>query len=195
MRFATVTLAVVLMPLAVLANPGPGQDVLYFDVGEGANCISPPDNGEFSVTIYLGGLSSFTAEGIVEISFRLDRTFGGVKLGQTSYLYGPESGDVEGEGWTCTTGGECAGPNASGLIPIARVDYLYLGVPGVIVPAPHESAGASVTTCLGEAWFWNSYDLPSGGTVGVGTEPPGGCVGGTPVVDVSWGAIKALYRE
>jgi len=192
---AVLAIAVASVPSVVVANPGPASDFLYFDVGDGANCVWPAYGDEFAVTVYLGDLSMWTDEGIVEISFRLDRTFAGIKLGQTSYLYGPESGDVEGAGWTCTTGGECTGVMASGLIPIARIDYVYLGEPGVIVPVLHESEGASLTTCLGESWFWSSYELPIGGTVGVGMDAPGGCVGGSPVVDGSWGAIKALYRE
>ena len=196
MKLAVVALvvAVISVPSVAVANPGPASDVLYFDTGGGANCVWPADGEEFSVTVYLGDLSWFTAEGIIEISFRLDRTFAGVKLGQTSYLYGSESGDVEGAGWTCTTGGECAGANPSGLIPIARIDYLYLGEPGVIVPVPHETAGLSVTTCSGVAWSWHAGEPPPGGTVGVGMDAPGGCVGSSPVVDRSWGAIKALYK-
>jgi hypothetical protein len=194
MRYAAAAVLITLVSTAAFSNPGPGEDALYFDAGGGTNCIWPPVGSEFTVTVLLGDLSSTTEEGIVEISFRFDRTFSGVQLSQTSLLYGPESGDVEGAGWTCATGGECAGPSPQGFIPIAQVEYLYLGVPGVILPAAHNEHGTSLINCFDEPWFWNLYDVPVGGELGVGMEPPGGCLQGTPVADVSWGAVKALYR-
>jgi hypothetical protein len=196
MRSIAIALIVVCVSGVAFSNPGPATDYLYFDVGGGANCIWPLENETFTVTVYLGDLGLFTEDGITEISLRFDRTFEGIKLGQTSWLYGSESGDIEDSGLTLSTPlGECATPNQFGLIPIISVEYLYLGGPGTITPAAHASAGNSLVNCYDVGVTWYLYgNFETGGTVGVGMEPPEGCLGGTPVADVSWGVVKALYR-
>ncbi len=196
MRYVAIALIVVCVSGVAFSNPGPATDYLYFDVGGGANCIWPLENETFTVTVYLGDLGLFTDDGITEISLRFDRTFEGIKLGQTSWLYGSESGDIEDSGLTLSTPlRECATPSQFGLIPIVSVEYLYLGGPGTITPAAHASAGNSLVNCHDVDVTWYLYgDFNTGGTVGVGMEPPEGCLGGTPVGDVSWGVVKALYR-
>ena len=120
-------------------------------------------------------------------------------MSQTNLLEGLTIGDVEDGGWGITNGASCAYPNADGFIPLAEVEYLYLGSPGTITPVAHPEWGAEFADC-GE---WNDlfdWSLPEwsgepGGVAGVCIAPPYGC-GEVPVDDAlcSWGRIKTLFR-
>lgn len=71
-------------------------------------------------------------------AFLLVRTFAGFKLAQTALLGGLDFGDAEVDpGWTIAAGGDCVYPDDDGVVCVARITYLYLGVPGTLDIRPH----------------------------------------------------------
>jgi hypothetical protein len=194
MRACAIALLVALMAVGASANPQLYPDNMHLDLG-GSNCIWPSMSELITVRVYLGDLSLYSQQGITAIAFRFERTFYGFLLESESLLGGPGYGLVEDYGWVSTSGGDCAYPNEWDVIPVARFLYLYLGLPGTIEVQPHLVEGATFVTCASaEEYSWNYYDMYYMSYAGVGMESPYGCGPVTPVTQVSWGAIKSLYR-
>ena len=191
----TVALLLILLVAGVcLASPNRAVENIHLDLGDGTNCAWPVPDQTFVVRIYLDNLDAIGCEtdGITGISFKFERTFGGLKIRQTSLLGGTDLGDVEADGWWCSTGGVCVEPDAAGVILVGEVEYQYSGVPGVIDVVPHSANGRVIADCGYGLCDWNLPD-PPGGVGGVGMEPPRGC-GAVPVASSTWGMVKALYR-
>ena len=84
--------------------------------------------------------------GVMRAGFLLDRTFSGLKTAQVNLLGGPDFGDAEVDGWTITSGPDCAYP-ADDVVLAARLTYLYLAEPGNLDVLPHPESGRHVEDC------------------------------------------------
>ena len=177
-----------------LANPVVYPDNIHLDLG-GSNCAWPDPGGLVTVTVFLGDLSEYSQNGITSISFRFERTFGGVLVNTEDLLGGPGDGNVEADGWVSTSVEGCEHPNAWGAIPLAQFVYWFNGEPGTIEVQPHLENGPTYLPCdSAEIQFWNYEEMYYCSYAGVWMEPPEGCGPVTPVTEFSWTAIKALYR-
>jgi hypothetical protein len=83
---------------------------------------------------------------------------------------------------------ECVGP---GPVPVAVLQCLYLGTPGDILIRDHPAYPRHVWDCHEPPGMIEYCVLWHGG---VGKDPLIGDCEGSPVSDVSWGAIKEFYR-
>jgi hypothetical protein len=189
MRVLVCALALVVAAVPAIANPV-WNDEMALEFDDGSNCAWPYDGQPVTVRVVLKDLS-MDWEGVVGVSFRLERTFTGVLLDQRSLLGGDIwFGSVEEEGVVFVSP-DCVVPS-DGRVPVAEFDYMFLGDPGLLTVEGHASDGPAFADCSTAIRFWNT-DLELN-TVGFHVEPPGGCHGASPVGDASWGSIKALYR-
>jgi hypothetical protein len=191
MRIALVLLFTLTLAALALANPYPEPNQVHFDVGNGSNCIWPNAGDLVTVTVFLDEFGSSQWEGLSSIGFQFYRTFEGFKLSQTNLLGGPDFGDVEVDGWMLTSGEDCAEPDADDAIPLGEVVYLYF-YPGLIELLPHPQSGYIFTYCNDDSDWWVHSETDDY-MAGLGMEPPSGCTP-TPVSDVTWGTVKAVFR-
>jgi hypothetical protein len=189
-------IAFIAMPVLAGQNP----DIrIYLDVDPPNKIheIHPTASATFDVYVCM---DCFSADGGTRgTAFLLQRTFTGFKLSQTSLLGGLDFGDAETDpGWTLAAGADCVYPGAEGVVCIARIQYLYLGVPGTLNLHPHglvePGTGSEVLDCDFASDFYCIYANlgvsapPDPGEDGCDCEPP------QPVEDSTWGGIKSLYR-
>ena len=190
--------AVVSLMLAMAFVAGPAIAVdnpdirvyLDSDPPNEINEITPADNSTFSVYIVIDCFGE--GGGTRGLGIVFDRTFGGVKLGQTSLLGGLDMGDIEDDGWTFVAGVDCVYPDVNGMVVGGYIDYLYQGTPGTIQIVSHPVSGREVLDCNDLMDYFCIYK-----NFGVhDTAPAGepGCDCDTAVEEHTWGAIKALYR-
>jgi hypothetical protein len=127
-------------------NPG---ICIYLDADppNGVHRIEPQTSQTFDVYVCLKGFG--WRGGTRGTAFLFERTFSGFKLAQESLLDGLDFGDVEVDGWTIAAGADCAYPPCAieGILVIARVTYLYLGVPGTLTLLPHPGTGRQTLDC------------------------------------------------
>jgi hypothetical protein len=194
-------LAVIALALATTAhaNPSIDYDVYGLDLGSGTNCVWPAEGQVFTATVYVYGtdhLYGHIADGIRGASFKLTRTFGGQVLSVTNLFSDWQLGgpSPEWDQWVVASD-DCVMPDEDDVILLGSVEYLYLGPPGLLTIGPNSVDGLMVVDCNYNGWQIEYDDPPYNLRLvgGVGVVPPQGC-GTTPVSDVSWGAIKALYR-
>jgi len=164
---------------------GDNPDIrIYLDVDPPnyVHRIDPDVNDMFDVYICLDTFGEGAGTRGVGVLF--DRTFGGIKTGQTNLLGGLDMGDVEVDGWSCVAGADCVYPDENGIVTVGYVSYLYTGAPGGIAILEHPVSGTEVLDC---------NDIEDHfiviGNLGVNADPPE-----APVEARSWGSIKALYR-
>jgi hypothetical protein len=193
--------AIVVIALALAtcahANPVLVYDVYGLDLGSGTNCIWPVEGQVFTATVYVYGddyWSGHVASGIRYAYFKLTRTFGGQLLSFTNLLSDYQTGGPELDRWIVASP-DCVMPDEDGVILLGSVEYLYLGPPGLLTIEPTALDGLMVVDCDYHAWQIEHGYPPYNSLLvgGVGMVPPQGC-GTTPVSQVSWGALKALYR-
>jgi hypothetical protein len=186
--------AVLALAVALLlsAPSGATPPSLYFDMGDGTNCVAPEPYSFIDVTLLVGSLTE-DIEGVAFITLKVERTFSGVFQGWINLLGGglPIGNPELGVDWG-PPAGDCVAPNDYGVVPVALLHYFYLLEPGTIAPDPaHANA---FWDCDAVVWGLNHAELPPGGIGGVGVVPPGGCTGVVPVESASWGTLKALFR-
>ena len=194
MRTVMAVMLVLCAPLMCLANPVPTLDALQFGTDEGLYCVWPSEGAEFTVTVVvdIDNLMYLPRpDGVIEVAFMFERSFGGEKIDERCLLGGPYYGDVENGGVVaCAAPGDCVLPDEDGLVPVAEIVYVYSGSPGLIHLIAVPGIGGLVALCPPGCTPW-SNSLPS--IAGVGMESPNGC-NVSPVHDLGWSAIKALYR-
>jgi hypothetical protein len=165
-------IGLVILALAATACAGQNPNLRIFLDADPPNRVSridPPPNSLVDVYIVLDRFGPCDA-GMMGTAFLFDRTFGGMKLAQTSMLGGIEFGDVEVDGWTLTSGVDCAYPdNENGIVVVGRVEYFYTGTPGTITLHPHPVSGRFTTDC---DYMDDEYCI--GGHFGVNQDPPEG---------------------
>jgi len=186
MRRSVLVSIVALLALSA-GPPGAGaqryEDAIWFEAGNGTNCVMPQPNEVVTATLLMSYLE-YAAAGIQSVAFSFERTFGAFKLSQTNLLGGPDFGDVEVDGWTVTAGDGCVEPQF-GIIYIAQVKYLYLGTPGVIELKAHPVDGAVFQDCGGVSREWGDSSY-YGTFMGVGvTLPHSGC-NSVPAVEAAY---------
>jgi hypothetical protein len=116
--------------------------------------------------------------GLVGVTLRLERTFGGFLLGATNLLEGLVLGDfddIEADGWVIATPGDCAYPDEAGVVVALELQYLYLGPTGSLQVQPHVNEGAVAVDCDFDEDTWSVATLASHGfygTMGVNQDAP-----------------------
>lgn len=193
MRCVVVVLLTLSLTQVVGANPTI-DDSFCLDMGGGTNCIWPYPGQVITATVYLEPHHwCWWPDGIRGASFRLERTFGGQRLGQTNFLGGLSIGNPD-IGWDIVAGADCVEPDANGVIVLGQVQYLYEGPPGLLRIRNHPTfQRLSVVGCNYQMRHIDESSLGYYQYGGVGVVAPWGCLT-TPVALVSWGTIKALYR-
>jgi hypothetical protein len=193
MKHLLLVMALASVPVLAAGNPSPQLDVIVFDMGDGSNCICPQPDTPFTVTAMLARLD-YAENGIRQIAFSFHRTFGGDMVSATNLLGGTMLGDPESGSGCMLLADDCVLPNETGFIPLVSCEYLYTGVPGVILPHGYGTEGARFVDCAGDTCYWMFLWSDYGGNAGICMDPPYGCGVVVPVENATWGSIKALYR-
>ena len=180
-------------------EPPPEGDVrIYLDADPNNHVheIHPDASTTFDVYVCLDCFEP--GQGTRGTAFLLVRTFQGFKLAQTSLLGGLDFGDAEVDpGWTIAAGADCVYPDADGVVCVGVIQYLYLGVPGTLDILPSGLAqpgtGREVLDCDFQSLYYCIH-----ANLGVSMPPNPGepdceCEP-SPVMNTSWGGIKALFR-
>jgi hypothetical protein len=188
--------ALMIVACAVTAFAGTNPDVrIYLDVDPpfGVHEVHPNPGTTFDVYVCLDCLGA--GSGTRGTAFLLERSFVGFKLSQTSLMGGLDFGDAEVDGWTLAAGSDCLYPDASGVVCVGVIQYLYQGPdPGTLDILPHPGTGREVLDCdFASDFYCVAANLgvsmpPNPGESGCDCEPP------APVEDATWGGIKSLYR-
>ena len=211
MRTLLTALVLLLVAASCWANPWiPADgDWLKFDFGGGSNCVWPAVGETLRLRLVLDDLC-LVQTGINGIAGSVYWDFSADLLDARCLLAGAPGDSM----LIVSAGGqavffqfisfdECSVPDESGSIPVVALDLVYTGVPGTIWFEPWVDEW---TPGMPSGLVW--YTMPEGGGMwyphqyyfdfefrgGVGAEPLGGCTGTSVVSDLSWGAIKALYR-
>ncbi len=166
-------LALLAMFVAVgVIQAGQNPDInIFIEFDNGENRIDPVTNQFFSAYVCFENFGP--GGGMTAAEFRFNRTFGGLKLGETNLLGGIDLGDPEtGDGWTISAP-SCVFPDAGGVVVAAKVDYLFQGPAGIIEVLPHALSGANVNDCFAAVDTW-CVRLDPPGHGGVWTDPPPG---------------------
>jgi hypothetical protein len=174
-------------PGEVMSNPVAIEMMIDFDPPNMVNEIYPTPYTTFNA--YLVADFTGLAEGTNMVAFRFDVSPEmGVVTGFTSgnpIIFITGSWDTG----LIVTSTDCIDTFPATL---GYLNVLYLGVPGQIRIEPHLLAGHVFATC-DEPSEEYEYCYVLDGAVGMnGTEPRFICT--NPVQDVTWGAIKTLYR-
>jgi len=186
MRIAT-TFAVLVVAVAASANPIAFDMYVDFDPPNGAMSVYPPPYT--SVNAYIvSDLSYLTGDLIYGISLDVEVPAGSAQMSDfvpASPVYFVTG--IVGDGITVIKE-DCF---ESGTVVLGHVPVLYLGVPGVVQIVAHPHQGHIFTTCPDYDEY--TYCITMGG--GLGMEPLAPldlCL--SPVQNVEWGVIKAMYR-
>lgn len=184
MRYVWMAMLALLVAGAALADGNPDLLLgLDMDPPNEMNRYDPAISEIFSV--YLVFREIGPGSGITGCSFMITRTFGGVYLSTTNMM---NSGLIIGTpevGCSLSAGGGlCIEPDGNGEVIAAEIQYLYTGVPGTLTLVPDPGQGAVATDCDVLLDTWTDYM-----NFGVGMDAPP-----SPVEEISWGSIKALYR-
>ena len=186
MRVAT-AFAVLLVAVTVSANPIAIELYVDFDPPNGAISIYPPPYS--SVNAYVvSDLSYMVGDPIYAVSLDVEVPPGSAQM--SGFVPASPSYSVTGilgDGITVSSE-DCFD---SGTVVLGHVPVLYLGVPGVVQIVAHPTQGHVFETCPDHDEYTYCYVM--GG--GLGMEPLAPldlCL--SPVEDVQWGVIKAMYR-
>jgi len=186
----TVIVSVVIVTLGAgiaLANPIIAENIyIDFDPPYYNHRIDPVPYTIFDAFIMVE--TFFDGPGFMEISFGLELT-PGMSSATVFEVLLPDYVSIG----LCETGitltsTDCITP-AMQPMPIAVLHCMYTGTPGDIEITYHPESPGLIVLCDDSLQV---FCILSHG--GVGQEPLGGDCGGNPVEDVSWGAIKGLYR-
>ncbi|MBD3366586.1 MAG: hypothetical protein GF405_00260 [Candidatus Eisenbacteria bacterium] len=173
---------------SAFANPVWNDEVVV-EFSDGQNCVWPHPGQVITARVVLTE-PGYAQDGITAFAFRIDRTFGGFVVETRNLLGGLMIGSLESEG-VSVGAATCVTPDGQGRIPIVEIDYFYDGMPGLLSVLWHVDEGATFVDCDQNYHTW--YNDSERNVGGVGMEPPGGCYE-SPVAEMSWGAVKALYR-
>ncbi len=191
MRATLCILALVITVSPASANPV-WNDGVIVEFADGQNCVWPSYPNQVITARVVLTEPILAQAGIVGFAFRIERTFGGWVLDTRNLLDpgGLMAGSVEGDGLSLASA-TCVLPDEQGRIPIAEIDYVYLGPPGLLTVTGSLLDGQTFVDCEVAWQSWYTYeDLNTGG---VGEVPPAGCFN-SPVETLSWGSIKAMYH-
>ena len=174
------------------ANPVPSEDLyISFDPAGGrVHETDPAPNTTIRAYIVLD-MSPYTLNGMTVVSFRLSdprEDFPGVITTATfvnllDIAVGDWNEGITLASTTCRT---------SWPLVIGRLDCFYLGGPASICIYDDPDFPHWVVDCTlpsGQVWL---YDATASGLIAGGD---GICEQAAPIEDVTWGAIKAMYRE
>jgi hypothetical protein len=193
MRPIVIALAALAMAAPSLADQNPDIRIyLDADPPDYVHQICPEPMTTFEVYVCL---DCFGEEGGLRgVIFRFERTFGGYLTTKIPLLGSNHLGDPEDEtyGWTIVSDGDCVYPDENGIVVVGLCVYLYVGPPGTLDLARVDVSWEDTLDCDMQNDFFCVY-----ANLGVCVPPnPGqGCdCLVTPVADVSWGSIKALYQ-
>ncbi|MBN1630357.1 MAG: DUF1565 domain-containing protein [Thermoleophilia bacterium] len=157
---------VVLVPVTMSVSERPVHAFLRFENDQ--NYVEPEPYTTITATLFLDGLDA--GEGITEVDFMVERSFGGITANWTNLLGGLTFGTPE---TGCVVAGACAQPDSSGRVAIAEMSYVYDGTPGDLQLAGHPEYGRTAYDCASNARTWCVDRRPSG-HAGVGVAPPPG---------------------
>jgi hypothetical protein len=195
MKYFVIALMVLTMAGAAFAVGNPDIRIyLDADPNNLVHEVHPPASSTFDVYVCLDCFGEDPVNsGTTGTAFLLIRTFQGFKLAQTRLWPGLDFGDAEVDGWTIALA-PCVYPDADGVVCVGVIQYLYLGVPGTLDIVPHPGTGREVLDC---AFLSNCYCVWK--NLGVSVPPNPGevdcdCPEPGPVENMSWGAIKGLFR-
>ncbi|HYW68874.1 MAG TPA: hypothetical protein VE960_04655 [bacterium] len=208
MRIAIVLVAVLLAASVSSANPSPAWPVLFIDFDEDGlpdgdpvvDYIAPAPYTNISAYVGLSCTGTTPYDTFSAVSFGLNDiaaeypgmavlvTFENLMPGDLSV------GDPFDGGITIATG-DCV---TTSCVFLGRVDFFYLGGWCCIEIRDHTDYPRWVVDCQdpGQVHY---YCVGNNGSVGGATCAPGEdcgfypCDNASPVEDISWGAIKALY--
>jgi len=177
------------------AEDGANPDIrIYLEADPNNHVHEIHPNGSETFDVYVCFDCFGEGSGTRGTAFLLIRTFTGFKLSQMALLNGLDFGDAEVDGWTIAAGTDCVYPDIDGVVCVGVIQYLYLGVPGTLDIVPHPGTGREVLDCdfLSNCWCVHA-------NLGVSVPPNPGdpdceCEPPNPVEDMSWGAIKSLFR-
>jgi hypothetical protein len=179
--------AALMVAVTVSANPIAIELYVDFDPPNGAMSIYPPPYS--SVNAYIvSDLSYMVADPIYSISLDVEVPAGSAQMSDfvpanpVFFVTG-----IVGDGITVINE-DCFD---TGTVVLGHIPILYLGVPGVIQIVEHPYQGHTFATCPDYDEY--TYCTTMGG--GLGMEPLAPldlCL--SPVQDVEWGVIKAMYR-
>ncbi len=195
MRSAIAVLVLVLLASMAVANPlptWPAVSLTFTDNGTYEPEVYPPPYTPTSVYLMVTcGLGDIDTS-VSAISFAFDYTPGSIiATGYTSLL-----ADVIITGdWETGITLAATEPVLTSQVPVARMDFMYLGVPGYIMVADHPLYPRQVIA-------GNGYDFPYCLVNYAGVDQPHMmideycwfCEPMNPVDEVNWGTIKSLYR-
>jgi hypothetical protein len=187
-RTALVTAVAVclLCPFTASANPIIGEQVyIDFDPPNAVHSVYPELFEEVEAYVVVDLMQGYH-EDFRAIYFRLATTPG--TADQPSFTNLLPGAIVEGdwfEGISITV--DCV--SAAPPLPIGKLSFVYNGIPGDVTIEEHPDFPALLISCLDE---WLVFCIRTHG--GVGKEALEGDCFGSPVEDVSWGAVKGLYR-
>lgn len=207
MRIAIAFVAVLTLALAASANPVAWEPSIFFDFDEDG----VPD-GDIQLEVYLPPYTTVSAyvamgcqnddwERFTTVSFRIEPptvTCPGIMATQsfTSMLPGGLTiGDPFVGGITCAAT-ECM---TDRIVYIGRLDMFYLGGECLLQIVDHSQYPRWVVDCQepGEVTEWCTYAWGGVGRAHLVVDdwcyPPPSCPM-TPVENVSWGAVKAMFR-
>jgi hypothetical protein len=179
--------ALVLCPLSVLANPIPIEMVIDFDPPGYVHSVYPVPYT--TINAFVVGDFSATTSGINSVAFRLALTPVSL-LGLSFQSSGPIiqiTGDWE-------TGIVVYSTDCLDDFPVALgyLSIFYLGGEGYVSIEPHLDVGSEYTACDNPGVPLEFCLVQDGG---VGTNAPDPrFICQTPVENVTWSAIKTLYR-
>jgi hypothetical protein len=193
-KFAiTVVLLIVILPASAAANPSPLEDFyISFDPDGGRmHEITPPAFTTVSAYVVADLSETAWGYGFTTASFRLSdprEDFPGAfpTAAFVNLLPGNLAIGAWNEGITVAST-ECI---PSWPVVIGRLDCFYLGGPASICILDHPDFPHWVVDCQdpGQVWL---YEETVSGRISGGN---GICDQAAPVEDVSWGAIKSMYR-
>ena len=194
MRTAIVLLALLLIATVATANPipyWPAVNVMFANDGSYVPRVDPALFEEITAYVTVSCPSS-TFDNLASISFAIDIPLGmGTPPVYSSLLPG---GQVVGA-WESGITLLSTEPVYDGVIYVCSIDFIYIGQPGLIRVLEHPNYPLWVTNGDG---FVVYYCVGQHG--GVLMDPPivdygcFFCEETNPVENVSWGAIKSLYR-
>jgi hypothetical protein len=188
MRIAIVSVLVVVVGAGMaLANPIIAENIyIDFDPPNYEHRIDPVPYTPFDAYIMVE--TFFDGPGFTAISFGLSLTPGMSSSTVFEILLPGYVVVGQYETGITITSTDCITADMQPM-PIAVLHCLYTGLPGDIEVTYHPDYPGWIVLCDDSLQV---FCVLSHG--GVGKAPLGGDCGGNPVEDVSWGAIKALYR-
>ncbi len=188
MRTAIVSLLIVVLGAGItLANPILSENIyIDFDPPHYDHRIDPEPYTPFDAYIMVE--TFFEGPGFAAISFTLALTPGMSASTSLEILLPGYTVLGEYETGITLTSTDCVTSDMQPMA-IAVLHCVYTGMPGDIEIGYHPEFPGWIVLCDDNL---EVFCILSHG--GVGKQPLAGDCGGNPVEDVSWGAIKALYR-